>query len=135
MEHRSNFSQEIPVVRLPEVEGLREKLAEKTIEIQNESLELKEKILKQEISEKLSALQSTTVADMPLAERDEADEISKFSSEEQVQSLVSLVFEKGLENAVIVAKKINNPAILDEFHDTLVNKYYEMLVNQGVIKP
>jgi hypothetical protein len=133
MENRSNFLPERPIIQLPEVGGLREKIIEKTAEIQNESPESREKILRQEISEKLSQFQSIT--SVPLTDRDEADEISQFSPEEQVHSLVSLVFEKGLEKAVSVAKKIDNPALLDEFHDTLVNKYYEMLVNQGVIKP
>ena len=135
MENRSNFLPERPISQLPEVGELREKIIEKTAEVQNESPEAREKILKQEISEKLSELQSLSVSSVPLTDRDEADEISQFPQEEQVRALVSLVFEKGLDKAVSVAKKIDNPALLDEFHDILVTKYYEMLVNQGVIKP
>jgi hypothetical protein len=135
MENRPNFDLEAFGNKLPELEEFKEKVSKKTVEIQKESPEAKEKILKQEISEKLNEIQSLSVASLPLTDRDEAGEISQFSPEEQVQFLVSLVFEKGLEKAVSVAKKINNPALLDEFHDILVNKYYEILVNQGVIKP
>ncbi len=49
--------------------------------------------------------------------------------------MVSLVFEKGLEEAISVAKGIDNPAILDEFHDILADRYYKELVEKKIIKP
>ena len=47
----------------------------------------------------------------------------------------SLVFEKGLDAAVSVAKQLENPAILDEFHDILADRYYKELVDKKIIKP
>jgi hypothetical protein len=49
--------------------------------------------------------------------------------------LISLVFEKGLKEAISVARHLQNPAILDEFHDTLVDQFYEKLVREKIIKP
>ena len=49
-------------------------------------------------------------------------------------ALVSLVFEKGLDAAVSVAKQLENPAILDEFHDILADRYYKELVEKKIIK-
>jgi len=133
-EKEYNFNREAFRGKLPDIEGLRERISEKEVEFGNEAPEAREKIVKEEIKGKLRELHSLSPFDIPLAGRDQADEISKFSSEKQIEALVSLVFEKGLEEAVSVAKRINNPAILDGFHDTLTNKYYEMLVSQGVIK-
>ena len=45
-----------------------------------------------------------------------------------------MVFEKGVIEAVEVAKKLDNPYLLDEFHDALVDKLYDKLVEQGKLK-
>jgi hypothetical protein len=129
--YRENFERQ-----LPSIEGLKEQIEQKQFEVQSELPENKEKIIKKEISEKLKEFQSNSsdVSSIPLSDRDEASEISKLSVEQQVEALVSLVFEKGLDSSVSTAKKINNPAILDSLHDILIDKYYEMLVSQGVIK-
>ena len=133
-EKQPNFNQEAFREKLPHIEGLREKVSEREAELGKEAPETKEKMVKEEIRGKLKELHSLAPTVVPLASRDEAKEIAKFSSEKQIEALISLVFEKGLEDAVSVAKSINNPAILDAFHDKLTDKYYEMLVSQGVIK-
>jgi hypothetical protein len=71
---------------------------------------------------------------VPLAIRDEAKEIKKFPTTQQVGTLISLVFEKGLPYAISVANALQNPAILDEFHDTLVDCYYNILLEKGILK-
>jgi len=71
----------------------------------------------------------------PLATRDEADEIKKFPPSQQVGALVSLVFEKSLNEAISVARQLGNPAILDEFHDILADRYYKILIEKKIIKP
>jgi len=48
--------------------------------------------------------------------------------------LVTLVSEKGLNEAISVALALDNPAILDEFHDTLVDHYYQVLVEKEIVK-
>ena len=52
----------------------------------------------------------------------------------QVQLLIDLAFEKGVIHATDVAKKLDDPYILDEFHDALVDKFYDYLVKQGKLE-
>ena len=87
-------------------------------------------MVKREIKKYLQELQQTPSTAAPLAVRDEAKEIKKFPASQQVGALISLVFEKGLENTISVARQLNNPAILDEFHDLLVDRYYKELAGK-----
>jgi len=121
-----------------EVEVLRERVEQLESQLKKErpsiSPEKEERVVKQEIKSYLKELQQTPTVATPLAVRDEAKEIKKFPSSQQVGALVSLVFEKGLEEAISVAKGIDNPAILDELHDILVDRYYGELVEKKIIK-
>lgn len=99
------------------------------------NLEKKETIVKQEIKDYLQELQETPSYASPVADRDEVEEVKKFPPSQQVGALISLVFDKGLKNAISVANNIDNPAILDEFHDVLVDRYYQELIEKDVFKP
>ena len=45
-----------------------------------------------------------------------------------------MAFDKSVIEAVGVAKSLDSPYLLDEFHDTLVDKLYNKLVEQGKLK-
>lgn len=47
------------------------------------------------------------------------------SSKEEINSLIEMAFEEGIEKAIKKARKLNNPYILDEFHDRLIEKLKE----------
>ena len=49
---------------------------------------------------------------------------------EKVQELVNLVFNKGLDDGVKEAARSNNPALIDAFHDVLVDELYNVLVER-----
>ena len=49
---------------------------------------------------------------------------------EKVQELVNLVFNKGLDDGVKEATRSNNPALIDAFHDVLVDELYNVLVER-----
>jgi ATP-dependent 26S proteasome regulatory subunit len=108
---------------------------EESSEKKEESSEKKEEIVKREIKDYLQELQETPSYASPVADRDEVEEVKKFPPSQQVGVLISLVFEKGLKNAISIANNINNPAILDEFHDVLVDRYYQELVEKDILKP
>ncbi len=95
----------------------------------------KEKRIKEEIKGCLRELQKTPSFAPPPTTYDELKEIKDLEPSQQVGALINLVFEEGLEKAVSLARKINNPAILDEFHDVLVDHYYKFLVEKKIIKP
>lgn len=126
----------IPEIEHPEIEELKAKVERLEARLEKEKApEGKEKMVKQEIKTYLREIQQTPPTAAPLATRDEADEIKKFPPSQQVGALVSLVFEKGLKEAISVAKDLNNPAILDEFHDILADRYYKELVEKKILKP
>jgi seryl-tRNA synthetase len=118
-----------------EIEKLKERIQEIESEVKKAKPESREKIIKQEIRKYLEELQETPSFASPTNVRDEVKEILKFPPSQQVGALISLVFEKGLKGAISVARHLQNPAILDEFHDTLVDQFYEKLVREKIIKP
>lgn len=129
-----NFNTE-KMASLPEVEALRERIERSEARMEKGKMpEEKENIVKREIKEYLREFQQAPSSAAPLAMRDEASEIKKFPANQQVGVLISLVFEKGLENAISVARQLNNPAILDEFHDILADRYYKILIDKKIIK-
>ena len=50
--------------------------------------------------------------------------------QEKLQHLVNLAFEQGLLMAIDHARKMNDPYLLDAFHDVLADKLYQELVAQ-----
>jgi len=51
-----------------------------------------------------------------------------------LQELVNIAFESGIAEAVEHAKKMNDPYILDAFHDLLVDKLYKELVQRDKLE-
>jgi len=76
----------------------------------------------------------TSVSSSPVSTRDEKVEIENLSSGEQVGALISLAFEKGLKEATSIAVSLDNPAIIDEFHDALIDQHYNELVDKKIIE-
>ena len=52
----------------------------------------------------------------------------------QITELVKIAFSRGIMEAVRVARALENPHLLDEFHDVLVDRFYERLVAEDKIK-
>jgi len=65
---------------------------------------------------------------------DDFKKIKRLDKENQVKTLIKLTFEKNLAYAVKVAKNLDNPYVLDEFHDTLIDKYYKELIEKKKLK-
>ncbi len=53
-----------------------------------------------------------------------ADKIKLLKDQEKIKNLLSIAQRKGVIFAVNVAKKMNDPFILDTFHDTLAKEGY-----------
>lgn len=51
----------------------------------------------------------------------------------EIEALVQIAFEKGIASAIDEAKKKNNPHLLDDFHDALIDRFYKKLVEAGKI--
>jgi len=129
------YNKEKQILNQPEILEIKERLQKLEEQISKEtSVENKEKIFKEEIKRYLQEAQETPTFAAPTAKRDEVQEIADFEPNQQVGALISLALEKGLSYAISVVRALDNPAILDEFHDTLVDRYYDILVQKGVLK-
>ena len=51
-----------------------------------------------------------------------------------VQDLVNIAFSKSIPDAVKAAVKSNNPALIDAFHDILVDELYAQLLERRKLK-
>lgn len=67
------------------------------------------------------------------AARQKADELREKEHRGQVEELVSIALTKGILAAVNVARHLGNPHLLDDFHDMLVDEYYDKLVQSRTI--
>lgn len=52
----------------------------------------------------------------------------------KVEELVKIAFAKSLEEAIRLAKTTQNAALIDAFHDLIVDELYNHLVEQGKLK-
>lgn len=129
-------NQEISKSEFPEIKEIEVLIKKIESRIEKEKIpEEREKIIKKEIKNYLEKIQETPNFAPPISTRDEAKEISQLEPDQQVGTLISLALEEGLEKAISVAKQLNNPAILDEFHDILVDRYYQILIEKKFLKP
>lgn len=122
-----------------EIIELEKKLAEKKRELrEKEGVEKHEKeIIKEIIREKIEQPETLgpKPSTLPLPQvAKKAKEIEEEPKERQIQLLVDLAFEKGISHAIDVARSLNSPYLLDEFHDTLVDELYNKLVEQGKLE-
>ena len=49
---------------------------------------------------------------------------------DKIQELVNIVFNKGLEQGIKEVSRSNNPALIDAFHDVLVDELYNVLLER-----
>jgi TolA-binding protein len=132
---KSSPEKNISNVEKSEINDLKDKIEQLEQRLEKEQIPVnqeKERLIKVEIEEYLQSLQQTPSFAAPTSVRDETDEIKKFSLNEQVGALISLAFDKGAKKAILVARELDNPAILDEFHGILINRYYNELINKKI---
>ena len=53
--------------------------------------------------------------------------------EPEIEVLIQIAFEKGIAAAIAAAKAKNDPHLLDDFHDALIDRFYQKLVEAGKI--
>ncbi len=52
----------------------------------------------------------------------------------EIEALVQIAFDKGIVKAIEEAKAKNDPHLLDDFHDALIDQFYQKLVEAGKIE-
>lgn len=88
-------------------------------------------LIKEIIKSKASSLPPVSVGPTspPLVKKDEPNR-----EEKQIKFLSNLAIEKGISRAIEVANKLDDPYLLDKFHDLLVDKLYAHLLETGKLK-
>lgn len=113
----------------------------KLLESEKGLVEEKE-VLKSAVGEKMSqgvpsfsARQNTSSASSGTQSSSGSSYLDSVGSEveAEVNSLLSVVFEKGIDEAIKRASS-SSPLVLDAFHDALTDKLYEEMKNRGVFK-
>ena len=66
--------------------------------------------------------------------KNQASDLQKLDRNNQVKQLCEIAFTQGLDNAIEIAKKLDNAYVLDELHDSLVDKLYKRLVEENKLK-
>lgn len=112
---------------------LTEKRAELTKEKKIEAEPTKEKIEPiEEVLEKEKVV--PTAVPSAVQVQQQVKELKDLDRQSQVKILCDLAFQKNLNFAIEVARKLDNAYVLDEFHDTLVDKLYQELIKKGKLE-
>jgi len=77
---------------------------------------------------------SETSAQQTAQHADESESYELPEMKDNVQQLVNLAFQKDIDTAVKEVKKQNDGALIDAFHDALVDELYDKLVQEGKLK-
>jgi len=119
-----------------EITQLEKQLSEKKVSLGEEKSSEKE-MLHDVVGERMRQhlpAQADASQNQPVPAKPQIDDVDQSSVQlelmEKVQELINLVFNKSLEDGIKEASKSNNPALIDAFHDTLVDKLYNMLLER-----
>ncbi len=117
-----------------EIAQLEKQLQEKKANLgqqpeQNESLPDKE-ILREVVGEKIQEHAPAYIPKpAPQAQTDDTDSVAP-ELKDKIQELVNHVFQNSLDQGIKEAVKSNNPALIDAFHDVLVDQLYDTLLER-----
>lgn len=119
-----------------DVQKLGEEVVEKKQSPETQHLSERE-LIKQTIHPVIqaSAGQATAPKDAAVGDEKDLPDYLKDSPQElklKVESLVGIVFEKGIEKAAHEAQKFG-PFVLDAFHDAVTDKLYDELKKRKII--
>lgn len=115
---------------------LREKRA--NLEQQPEQKELlpDKEVLREVVGEKIQQNAPSYVPKpTPQTQTDDSASYLVGEMKEKIQELVNHVFQNSLDQGIKEAVKSNNPALIDAFHDVLVDQLYDALLERKKVDP
>ncbi|MEA1937296.1 MAG: hypothetical protein U9N04_04270 [Patescibacteria group bacterium] len=134
-------------IQLDEIKELEKKLAERKAafekevpQVENREAEITKENLQEVFPQQAFPTQGqTTITDDN--SKDETESVKKdfrkiknLDTARQVEVLLALAFEKGINHSVIIARNLKDAYLLDELHDKLVGELHEELVKKGKLK-
>jgi DNA-binding protein H-NS len=132
-----------------EIEQIEQQLAQKRQELleKQQAGEIEKMPDDKEMLHKIIGEKIHSGAQSPQSTQTQTDDDAKFPSfptdvpsylypnlQGKVQSLVNTAFIDSIQTAVQNARDLNNPALMDAFHDALVDQLYEQLIERGKLK-
>jgi len=120
-----------------EVEKLRQEIAEMRKQLAEKKIEMKQEVPVEMVREGKSGsdeMEGMTASVPPVVAQPMPPTAVPTDIDNQVKSLCDLAFQKGVEVAIKAAQELNNPYVLDEFHDVLVDELYEKLLGEKKIE-
>ena len=126
-----------------EIATLEQQLAEKRASLEQGSAETQaevpqeKELLRQAVGEKIqqSRRQEESGSRPQASGQDDQSSYNDPQLVDKVQELVNLAFNKSIDDAVRSVVKTGNPALIDAFHDVLVDKLYDTLIERKKINP
>lgn len=83
----------------------------------------------------LAALQSPVSVASPVVQvKEKAGELKRYEKTQQLKGLIDIAFQKGISYAVDVVKEMDNPFLMDELHDVLVDELRKELIERGKLE-
>lgn len=127
-----------------EIAELEKKLEEKKrliaqpgVEAPREKEVFKE-VVKEHIQEKKAEISTGLLQAQAQAQKTQAatdaDELKKLAEKKQLEELIKIAAVKSPMEAVHIAERMDNPRLLDDLHDFLVDHYYDKLIEARKLK-
>ena len=127
-----------------EIANLEQQLAEKRANLEQQSAETQAEVphekdlLRQVVGEKIQqhAPSYQPARPGPVSQKQQDDQSSYNDPQlvDKIQELVNLAFNKSIDDAVRSVVQSGNPALVDAFHDVLVDKLYDTLLERKKLK-
>ena len=125
-----------------EIAELQQKIAEKKAMMEGMGSEVRteKEVLREVVREKIAATPPTDVSSspsVPASSGTSATEPPSYLSDElrpKIQEFAKVALEKSLGDAISLAKATKNAALIDAFHDYIVDELYEKLVAEAKLR-
>ena len=109
-----------------EIAQLEKQIAEKRAGVEAPH---EKEVLRQIVGEKIQQ-HAPSYQPAPTKKQDDQFSYNDPQLADKVQELVNLAFTKGVDDAVRSVAQSGNPALIDAFHDVLVDQLYDTLVER-----
>lgn len=135
-------SAEMEIMELEKQIAQKRALLGKEKDASAEALAKAERPLEQVIGAEKPAPASPVAAAAPAAApvipaieiKPEVKQFKRLEKNQQLKNLVDLAFQKGVVYAADVARDLESPYLMDEFHDALVGELHKELVEKGKLE-
>lgn len=90
--------------------------------------EILHEVVGQRIQQQIPSYLPTTQA--PVSTAPEPPSYLSQELKDKVKEIINLVFSRNLDEGIAEARKSGNPALIDAFHDMLVDELYDQLIEK-----